>query len=152
MDDNATYDGFVLGAVVDDGATDDNSGTLDDGSTLGFILGVELDDGLTLDFILDVELDDGVTDNDFEVDDGLVLDVVVDDDSGALDDSLVLGFADDDSAVDDGLVLGLKVDDGLLLDFMLGVEVDNGATDDNSETLDDDLILGSMLVLEGDDE
>ena len=48
---------------------------------------------------------------------------------------MVLGFADDNSgALDDGLVLGLEisngatdddcgVDDGLVLDFMLGVEV-----------------------------
>ena len=73
-----------------------------------------------------------------------------------MDDGSVLGFADDNSgALDDDLLLVLEVDngatdndcevdDGLVLDFMLDAREDDDAIDDEY-VLDESLVLGFIL-------
>ena len=54
--------------------------------------------------------------------------------------------------MDDGSILGVKADDGLILDFILGVRVDDDATDDESAILDDNSRLDIECEIMDDDE
>ena len=135
----------VRDCLVLDSEASNESG-VDDSLVLGFMLVVRVDD--------DSGVDDGAKNDDPGIiDDDFVLEFIL---GVSVDDGLVLGLGVYDiSEIDNDLVLNLEVDDGaadndsrtlddrLLLDFIL----DRGV-DDESEALDDDLVLDSILGLD----